>query len=408
MTLNHSKTYLETCYATAKRILRAVGEDASAFDVFTKRQKQDIFRLAILPPRVAAAPGHLVPRHYIRYLQEEVIMILKREYFNKEEGVTLLDIATVGMPMVAAFKNESHMILLSELQRETKERLRKAFESQEVVTKFHADITRRLKVTLMMLSQPNFRIYGQGEIHYQHSGRTGLYEVMYITTHESQSIRFNYHNRERIAYRIATGQYLKIPYRGATISMKKIFPNIKNDRKLNIYIQSHAMHRFKERIDTVYPLLRNEFFIISLMTVQRIVSGPCGVPLIACIVPVDDTEKTVGYFTFTIDGNNLLVLTLLPLLSADVPEGRVLYNRLHLSLADLKYLGMDKLSFFYDIDIKQIPLLKQVLHDELHLDYFHTIYNSFRDKDAPFNEKKTLFVKNFFRKIEEYSANLSD
>jgi hypothetical protein len=124
--------------------------------------------------------------------------------------------------------------------------------------------------------------------------------------------------------------------------------------------------------------------------------------LIACIMPVEGDEKTIGYFVFTIEGKNLFVLTLLPLLSYNVPEGRILYERLHLSPEDLKYLGMDKLSFFFDVDIEQIPMLKKVLHDELHLDYVRTIYNSFRMRDRSFNEKKTLFVKNFFQKLEEH------
>ncbi|MDR0757216.1 MAG: hypothetical protein LBF85_05145, partial [Tannerella sp.] len=229
-----------------------------------------------------------------------------------------------------------------------------------------------------------------------------------ITTHESQSLRFKYHNKERTAFRIATGQFMDTPYMGATISIKKIFPGVEHDRMLNIYIQSHAIHRFKERIDTLYPILRNEFFVLSLMIVQRVVRAPNGMQLIACIMPSEAGEKTIAYFAFTIDGDNLLVLTLLPLLSRNVPEGRVLYERLHLSSEDMKYLGMDKLSFFYEVDIAQIPILRQVLYDELHLEYIRTTYNSFRSKNDPFNKKKTLFVKNFFQKLEEQPADHVD
>jgi hypothetical protein len=223
--------------------------------------------------------------------------------------------------------------------------------------------------------------------------------------HECQSLRFKYHNVERTAFRVATGQSLNTPYMGATISIRKIFPNVKRDRMLNIYIQSHAIHRFKERLDTLYPIFRNEYFVLSLMIIQRIVRGADGMQLIACITLLKGEEKIIGYFAFTVNGENMLVLTLLPLLSPTVPEGRVLYERLHLSPEDLKYLGMDKLSFFYDVDIKQIPVLKQILFDELHLEYVRNIPNSFREKDEPFNEKKTLFVKSFFQKLEEQNPD---
>jgi hypothetical protein len=119
----------------------------------------------------------------------------------------------------------------------------------------------------------------------------------------------------------------------------------------------------------------------------------------------DESEigKVLGYFAFTIDGENLLILTFLPLLSERTPEGHLLNERLHLSSEDLKYLGMDKLSFFFDVDIQQIPLLKQVLYDELHLDYIRTLYSTNRPIDGPFNEKRTSFVKNFFQKLEDCS-----
>jgi hypothetical protein len=205
---------------------------------------------------------------------------------------------------------------------------------------------------------------------------------------------------------------MSTPCTGVTIAMSTIFPGIKHDRLLNVYIQSHAIHRFKERVDTLYPIMRNEFFVISLMAVQRVVRAPNGTQLIACIIPSEGEkkgdEKTIGYFAFTIDGDNLLVLTLLPLLSHNVPEGRVLYERLHLSPEELKFLGMDKLSFFFDVDIAQIPLLKKVLYDELHLDYMRNVYNSYRSKNAPFNEKKTLFVKNFFDKLEERTVDINE
>jgi hypothetical protein len=288
-------------------------------------------------------------------------------------------------------------------QREEIERICAIFDSQNIFERIYDIVENQIKLTLWLLSQPNFRIYGQTPAEARNSANMANFQqVVCITTHECQSLRFKYRNKERTAFRIAIGEYADTPYTGAVIAMSKIFPGIKHDRWLDIYIQSHAIQRFKERIDTLYPIMRNEIFVMSFMLVQRVVPGPDETQYIACIMPTENGEVTIGYFAFTIDGNNLLVLTLLPLLSNSVPEGRVLRDRLRLSTEDLKYLGMDKLSFFYDVDIEQIPMLKQVLFDELHLDYIRrSIYNSFRPKNTPFNEKKTLLVKNFFQKLEE-------
>ncbi|MDR2085739.1 MAG: hypothetical protein LBP72_01030 [Dysgonamonadaceae bacterium] len=407
-TTKHSTTYLKSCYAVARRILQAVGEDESVFDQFTKRQKQNMFRVTMSLPRIEALPGHRVPKQYLRYIQEELMIFMKRLYFNEEYKVTWMDIISIGQPMFAVFSIEEFMDALPPSLRKIVDRLQNYFR-EELFGKILDWIEGQIKMTLLLLSQPNFRIYGQ-KLGGQHSmaTKTGLQLVIHITTYECQSIRFKYHNLERTAYRVAMGEHMYEPYMGAKIAVSKIFPSAKSKQGLDIYIQSHAIHRFKERINTVYPTMRNEFFVISLMMVQRVVQAPNGRQLIACVMPADDDVKIIGYFAFTVDGNNLIVLTLLPLLSQSVPEGHILHKRLRLSNADMEYLGMDKLSFFYEVDIEQIPLLKQVLYDELHLDYIHTVYNSFRSKQEPFSEKKTLFVKNFFQKYEEQMADWSN
>jgi hypothetical protein len=404
----HSKTYLEMCYASARRIFRALGEEESTLDIFTKRQKREIFSFVVSPPHIAAHPGHRVPRQYVRYVQDELVMALKRSYFDEQAGVTWMDMITIGQSILILFATEPFLRILSPPQLEVVKRLNAVFEQKDLFTQIQMTIANRIKVSLMFLSQPNFRIYGQTMNTPAPSPNksTSFQYIVHIVTHECQSLRFKYGDRERTAYRIAVGQLASLPYTGATILKSKIFPDTKRDRELNIYIQSHAIHRFKERIDTLDPVMRNELFVISMMITQRVVRGPDGVQYIACMMPVESRDdKIIGYFAFTIDGDNLLVLTLLPLLSRSVPEGRVLCDRLKLSQEELKYLGMDKLSFFYEVDIEQIPVLKQVLFDELHLDYIHTIYNSFRSKDEPFSEKKTLFVKNFFQKLEEHSSD---
>jgi hypothetical protein len=399
----YSKTYLDACHSAARRIFMALGEDESTFDIFTKRQRQEMFFIVVMPPRIAVAPGHKVPKKYIRYIQDELVAFLKRTYFDKEQEVTWMDMVTVGQTMLMLFGIEEFLDSLPLKQREVVERMCEVFDSQNIFDQIYDMVENQIKITLWLLSQPNFRIYGQSSVKAKASVNTmNFQQIVSITSHECQSLRFKYKNKERTAFRIATGEYTDTPYTGAVIAMSKIFPGIKHDRWLDIYMQSHAIQRFKERIDTLLPIMRNEIFVMSFMLVQRVVPGPDGIQYIACIMPIENGEVTVGYFGFTIDGNNLLVLTLLPLLSNSVPEGRVLHDRLRLSTEDLKYLGMDKLSFFYDVDIEQIPMLKQVLFDELHLEYIRRdVYSSFYIKDAPFNEKKTLLVKNFFQKLEE-------
>jgi hypothetical protein len=408
LSLKYSKTYLEECYVVARRIFRAAGEDPALLDVFSKRRRQSLFRVTLQPPHIIPMPGHSVPRHYLRYIQEDLIQFLRREYFHREAGVTWMDLVTVGETMIMTMNLDSYMDILSPEERAAAERLNRAFKERDLLVTTQQQVALHVKTTLMMLSQPNFRIYGQDSQIRMSADKAGLVQTLRITAHECQSLRFRYHNRERKAFRLAVGQFLNTEYTGATIQLSKIYPGIAEDRTLNIYIQSHALHRFKERVDTFHPMLRNQLFLISLMFEQNMVKGFNGLQLIACIAPENGQSRTIAYFTFTIDGDNLLVLTVLPLLSSDTPEGRILYNRLHLSVDDIKYLGMDRLSFFYEVDILQIPALRKVLFDELHLEYVQLVYNYYRTKDEPFDEKKTLFVKTFFQKLEEQPASHAD
>jgi hypothetical protein len=399
-----SNTYLETCYATARRMMPIFGEEESTFDMFTKRQKQNIFKIVVPPPHIAVMPGHKVPKPYVRYIQEELIGHMKRIHFDKQHKITLMEMATVGLSIYFTFSVDKFLVTLPPEQANIVLRIRKVFEIKDTFLKIQEQIMGELKVLLILFSRPNFRIYGQCmNAHQPTLYNSNFQQIIHITSHECQTLRFRYRNIERTAFRLALGQSFSTPYEPATIPINKLFPNSKQNKLLNIYVQSHAIYRFKERIDTILPILRNEFLTISLMFVQKIVWAPNNTPLIACIISIDGTDKTVGYFAVTIDGDNLLVLTFLPILSYNVPEGRILYERLHLSPDDMKYLGMDKLSFFYEVDISQIPVLKQVIYDELHLEYIRTTYHSYRDKYANFNEKKTLFVKNFFQKLEEHT-----
>jgi hypothetical protein len=59
--------------------------------------------------------------------------------------------------------------------------------------------------------------------------------------------------------------------------------------------------------------------------------------------------------------DKIILLTFLPLSSPDVPEGKCLHKVLDMTKEDLKYLNMDKLSFYRVTDFDTIPQLKAAL-----------------------------------------------
>ncbi|MDR1865523.1 MAG: hypothetical protein LBR08_08130 [Bacteroidales bacterium] len=397
-----SKNYFDQCYAVVRKMLRHAGLDPGLLDGLTKRQKQDLCRFGMEYPRVRPEPGHSVPRQYVRYTQNTLVHQLNTRFFDESLGLTHKDMCIYGLSFIYAVQETCEKQTFPPPQHEIIARLDAAFTEQDMVRKTYMYIIGCIKQSLWLFSQPNFRVYGfTMEVKAVHAPWMSI--CISIVEHKCRTRHFSCHNERHTGYLLAMGQSLGEEYRPATISLKKIYPNAKRDRQLNIYIQAHAIHRFKERINTVFPIMRNQFFLISLMLEQQVVQGAGGHPLIACITP---NREIIGYFAFTIENDNLFVLTLLPLLSPDVPEGSVCCERLNITTEDMKYLGMDKLSFFYDVDFDRIPVLKKVLIEELGLGYIRNIYHSFKS-DRDFDEKKTLFVKNFFRNLEEPPVELT-
>jgi hypothetical protein len=223
---------------------------------------------------------------------------------------------------------------------------------------------------------------------------------------DCESKIFAHKNVERKAFRLVfaddgNGKPLDKP-RWAVVKRNLIFPNAKEDENLNIYIQSHVLHRFKERADTLNPPLRN-FFIQYALTSGLIVVSAEKQKFLKCTA-YDDLP--LGYFTFFIQDDDIVVNTFIPLASEITPEGKKLHEALQLGKEDIKYLGMDKLSFFTDVDFEQIPVLKQALIDsgiwltKLLLDKMP--YKDSEEDEPHIDMQKTLFVKTFFDKLEEH------
>jgi hypothetical protein len=182
----------------------------------------------------------------------------------------------------------------------------------------------------------------------------------------------------------------------ATVSSKKIYPNAPEDVDLNIYIQSHVLHRFKERMDAFDPLFQNLLIQNAFTHGMKIVNFENQV-LFSC--PME--ENIVGYFTFFLRGGDIVINTILPLTSPNTPEGKKLQELLSLSKDEISYLGMDKISFFTKVDFEEIPQLKAAIieagmwHSKLEIDRY-----SWEDdkEERPIDQDKTMFVKHFLEK----------
>jgi len=205
---------------------------------------------------------------------------------------------------------------------------------------------------------------------------------------------------KRKAYRllILDNVYILEPTAGV-VPKTKIFPKANESEKFNIYIQSHALRRFKERMDIYEAPDRNFMFLSSLINskCQKVVTDGKQ-KFLACAID----GCPVGYFTFFIIEDDLVINTFLPIVSDMVPEGKKLHELIPLGKEDMKYLNMDKASFLLDIDFDQIPVLKYAFTEsgiwKAKKALETTVY---KPVEKGIDMKKTMFVKSFFDKINE-------
>lgn len=113
----------------------------------------------------------------------------------------------------------------------------------------------------------------------------------------------------------------------------------------------------------------------------------------------------LGFLPFTIVGDQLYVLSFLPVCTHTATEGQRLQQLLGISRADIEFLGMDKLSFFIDNDFEPVPRLKKAIEEAglAHLTQLQTLYDY-----KVHNQISTATLQRFFPEEYDYEEELTE
>jgi hypothetical protein len=396
-----SKTANDKVYTAIQKVIRAYGGDPDSLKLLSKHQRRFLMFFGAEAPRFKVEEGSHVPRHLINFISETTHSILRMRHFGDESiGLTYLELATYGlafssMILAAAEAGES---FFSPEQMKAIRLLAPCFENGRI----HQDLSyigAYIHGLVMMLSKLNFRIYGYNWVIANDSATGFIKSTVYISSEETPVIRFIHKQKERIAFCVRVGRINNNPPRNVTIDRNLIFPHKKTFHPVNldIYIQSHALQRVKERIDIFSAHIRNRYMMESLTYQHRIANSTSGNPMLECSFQqkIDSVIVRFGYFPFIVRDNKLIVMTFLPLTSPDTSEGAYLQEHLGLQKEDIKFLGMDKLSFFFTVDFEQIPLLKEMLVT-INIQNMIQFVKENHKIEFSIDQKKTQMVKKFF------------
>jgi len=403
-----SHTQLERSYAVAKKVLRHFELDPDLLDRFSKKQRQILLKSIFDTPSIKPEKENTIPRQYVAKIRTEAFQYMKTQYFgNPKNQLTYLELATCGLGFIMTVFGQIERGLFTGTPQEAIIRqMEEKFKEVELFKDGFNNVLEEIRLLTKSYSQVNFRLYGFSygwEIgNSKILGTASLQMKVRLTVQNCESKMFTHKNIERKAYRlILTANGIFEPS-WAIIRTKKIFPAAKEHQYLNIYIQSHVLYRFKERMDIFEPHIRNYLLQYSLTNGQFVVSTEKQ-KFLACAMKT----YNLGYFTFFIQEHDIVIKTFIPLTSEETPEGKKLYELLALSKDDRTYLGMDKLSFFTKVDFEQIPVLRQALIDadlwktKLGLDGMLD-EDALEEGESPVDMQKTMFVKSFFDKLQQY------
>lgn len=402
-----SNTSLEKAYTAVRKVLQVYGFDPDLLDAFSKQQRRFLCFLKADPPRFKVEEGNHVPRRLLDFVSESTHRYMRTHYFgDKKVELTYLELATYGIAFATTVLTIQEPSGYLPEQMKIIDSLRKCFSENRIVRDL-TEVAIHIRKHMMMVSKMNFRVYG-------YTWKIGntleegyLKSIVYMSSEEAKSIYFTYKEKERVAFRVRVGQVISEPPYDAKLDrwfifQKEEFPPV----YLDIYIQSHALLRSKERID-IFPAHKRNFYIMEpLLYLHRVVKSPTGSSMLECYTQEGNTIVRFGYFPFIIQDKKLIVLTFLPLTSPDTYEGDYLQKNLGLQIEDAKFLGMDKLSFFLTVDFDQIPILKKALVTT-------GIWTLIRyaakvpDVEHAIDQKKTQMVKKFFeQKIENEDESI--
>jgi hypothetical protein len=406
-----SHTQLERCYVVAKKVLRHFELEPNLLDSFSKKQKQILLKNIFDVPSIKPEKENTIPRPFIENIRKEVLQFMKTEYFgNPENQLTYMELATYGLGFfMSVFIQNEGGLFTGTPQEEIAQHIYEKFEKEELFKDGFTHVLNEVHFLTRSYSQVNFRLYGFSYDWKPSNSKirdtTPMQMKIKLTAQNCEWKMFTHNDVERKAYRLIVTAHGIYEPSWAVLRKNKIFPNANEEEYLNIYIQSHVLHRLKERLDLFEPKVRNYFTQFALTYGQLVVSVEKQ-KLLACL---GNKDRPLGYFTFFIQKHDIVVNTFIPLASQNTPEGKKLYELLPLSKEEMTYLGMDKISFYTKIDFEQIPMLKQALiksgiwETKVELDGMLDV-DALEEGETPIDMTKTMFVKSFFDKLEQHRS----
>jgi len=354
-----TKTFFDKFSEVARKTLQLMDMNPGLYDKFTKKQKIEMMRAKFAAPHFEAKPGHEVPRQYIKLIQKYSTEYM--EYMcigNPDLGLSYYDYLTMGSQFgtfMSAKSKDKQFCEQAEIYKMIAEQVNiyEDFGDHTLMMPYFE----YLRNILGHLSQFNYRMYGFELVFKETNKRMMFAAFIQITSIECEKRNFTFHDKKRPAYRLLIPNFMKSEVTYLNTRRSRVSKDSAPDKLLKVYIQSHALFRMKERLDTINVFERNLYIIASAVTsdVVRLETGRNAFEM------HNIDKNIIGYLPFIVQDDCVIILTVLPVSNPTTPIGKKLCQTLGVTKAELEICGMDKLSYFLTTDFDKIPKLKHAL-----------------------------------------------
>ena len=215
-------------------------------------------------------------------------------------------------------------------------------------------------------------------------GKLGINNIVEVYIQEGESRRIKINGSVRPVIRLGWAN----PFDGIDwIMLKPSALNIKgaiSDNPMKVYIQSHALRRLAERIDSIEASLAQYNMYTSFLDAKV-----CYDNYHNLMIEYRIFGTKAGYFRIDIVENVVVIRTFLFFTQSGTPEGQLLWKNAGLQKLDTSYLAIDKLSTFMSSDIGNNKNIRKIFEDS-GCQCLLGLYNSVNDICTKQSTKPTI------------------
>lgn len=389
-------------------VINAICEK-SIYELIPQKYLDDVYEKRFLSILIKKADGHDIPNDIMKEITSIISISLKEDDFPfTPDGrrITLNDIFTVffsistlersikydDFPMARIVKDE--LLKIREDEDLTERAYRRLSIIMRTIGLIYSDLQKQF-----LYCDSKFEIVNKKGVHVQ----TQI--LIYAVKPETAYVKINKEYRPviRLGLPIESNGLEYISIKPSQLNLKNTFADIPHD----VYIQSHAIIRLKERLDSINEPLIWFFLFIELKTKPKLIYDKHNHMMLEFRI----ADEKLGYLPIEITDGKIVIKTFLFITNTVTPEGMILEKYTGFQKEEEKYLSIDKLSTFVNSDIGENIELQKFLRKSgcqslIDLHQKHKEVLNIENKTNSLSKMMELMVKNMDYQNKEMNLEI--